>query len=441
MGSLFGRQKADLPEDFIAIIKEAKAFLPHQPQEAFSALRPILHYPGQLDSKEKFIAGMQALAAVSNELGAHEIRRTAEFLSNNWDHPEALYDLGYRAYENRIFGVGATVLAKGRSLHPDNIAMLTELVTCLEELGLNKEAHDHLVEADVDTPVCHYLRGFHALMIGDVSAAEEALERVVPDGNESIQSMRDALEAMLGRTKALGPDLDVRGWHLALNGSLLLHLSPHGIDGSMNGRYAFVADSDGLCKEGLVLLKQALDKMSIEVPRVYKLPERSSEVLALAAAKFFGVDLVDWPGEEPGLIVAYDLDILSPDIVAELYEERPGRILWAHASNWTEPYPWAPDITTFLYQHNTTPWQEGRLLVDHESRETSMSEADEAPAQELADRLLECDAPVETHGGAESLLALCSKEIPKQFAPEWLGGSQGRELQRKGSPVGSSQFF
>ena len=430
----------ETPEEFSAVIEAAKARLPGQPQEAFQLLLPVLNYPGALDSLEKFVAGLEAFGLVCYHLGAHDLGRTLEFLCREPDHPEALFELGYRCYEQRLFGVGATFLAHGHHFHPEEVSLLTELVSCLEGMGLYGEAYRYLKQAAIDKPVCHYLLGFQALMSGKLEEAEAVLPMLQDVDNEEVAQMRDSLAATLSRAKALSPDLDVRGWHLALNGCLLLHVSPYGFDEGMNGRYAFVADSEALCKEGLELLKVALDSLEIEVPRIYRLPERSSQILATAAARFFSAQLVDWPGDEPGLIVAYDLDLLESDTVQSLYEDRPGRILWSHASNWVEPYPWAPDITTFLYQANTTPWQAGRMQVDSEAEEITRCEEDKRPVEELAGRILASEASLESFGGAENLRALCEKSIPNDVLPGWMGGRVGRFHQRKGSPIPSNQF-
>ena len=430
----------ELAEEFTAVLEAAKSHLPSRPQEAFQALLPVLDYPGALDTREKFVAGLEAFGLVCYHLGAHDLGRTLEFLCRQPDHPEALFDLGYRCYEQRLFSVGATFLARGHQLHPGEVSLLTELVSCLEGLGLYGEAYRYLKEAAIDTPVCHYLMGSQALMSGRLEEAEAVLPLLQDVDNQDVAQMRDNLAATLRRAKALSPDLDVRGWHLALNGCLLLHISPYGFEEGMNGRYAYVSDSEALCKEGLQLLKVALESLEIDVPRVYRLPERSSQVLAAAAAKFFSAELLDWPGDEPGLIVAYDLDLLEAETVQSLYEDRPGRILWSHASNWVDPYPWAPDITTFLYQANTTPWQAGRMQVDSEAEEITRSEEDKAPVEELARRVLENESAVESHGGADSLRALCEKSIPDDVKPGWMGGRAGRLHQRKGSPISSNQF-
>src|SRR5258708_13714115 len=88
---------------------------------------------------------------------------------------------------------------------------------------------------------------------------------------------------------------DLRGWHFVLTGGLLLHLSPHGFDEGMNGRYAFVQDSGALCLEGIQRLRAVLDTLKCTVPRVFELPERSSAILAHAVAQLLHCPLVPWP--------------------------------------------------------------------------------------------------------------------------------------------------
>jgi hypothetical protein len=138
---------------------------------------------------------------------------------------------------------------------------------------------------------------------------------------------------------------------------LLLHLSPHGLD-QMNGRYAFVQDGDAVCLEGI--RRAGSDaRWGVKPPRVFLLPDRDSAILGHATARVLGVPAEPWPSEgiaSPGLIVAYDLDDVDPELCAKVSPHAPGQVLWCHAASWTTEPPFAADLTTYLYQINTSPW-------------------------------------------------------------------------------------
>ena len=151
--------------------------------------------------------------------------------------------------------------------------------------------------------------------------------RLLPDlqrlqeQDEHFAALSARIIRMLRRADALSGHVpldsrDLRGWHMVITSGLLLHVSPHGFDEGMNGRYAFVQDTPELCLEGIERVKAVLAALEIAPPRIFALPERSSSILAQATARILDCPLESWPdggSEEPGLIVAYDLALLDVD--------------------------------------------------------------------------------------------------------------------------------
>jgi hypothetical protein len=169
----------------------------------------------------------------------------------------------------------------------------------------------------------------------------------------------------------------------------LLHLSPYGFHEGMHGRYSMLGDSYERCRLGLERLRAVLraweaDGASVP-PRILGLPDRDSQILASAAAKLFGLPLVDYHPDKPGLIIAYDLQLLAPETPTAIFEHRPGQILYAHANCWTVLHASA-DLTTDLYQSNRAPW--GENLRISASDEVETIPADYAPVTTLAARIV-----------------------------------------------------
>src|SRR5690606_24044164 len=93
------------------------------------------------------------------------------------------------------------------------------------------------------------------------------------------------------------------------------------------------------------------------------LPDRSSQILGLAAARLLELPARPWPSDmDNAVIVAYDLSALDRDILAALRDRAPGSVLVEHASCWTEPPLVAADFVGLLHQYVVPPWGE-RMVV------------------------------------------------------------------------------
>src|SRR5436309_3575045 len=94
----------------------------------------------------------------------------------------------------------------------------------------------------------------HLRTTGDQLPLADAAYAALPvPEEESWAPAREKVRAMLVRAAAarvhdggLGPQ-DLRGWHFALTGGLLINISPWGFDAGMNGRWAMVGDSYASC--------------------------------------------------------------------------------------------------------------------------------------------------------------------------------------------------
>ena len=434
-----------------ALEKTEKALKEGNEQEAFSAIRPIFAYPGMVATEDSLVKALEVFTPLAKSIGGEDLQNLVALVASKPDDENLLFDLSYALYDQGLFPFSATLLSRANAVAPSSPKILAELATTFEMMMLYHQART-VLEASPDalknSAFLRYLHGFHTLMSGDVESAREILDEVLQTDEDDVLSAAGQLEGMVIRAEELKKkghlgEQDLRGWHLALNGSLLLQLSPFGFDDGMNGRYAFLNDSYGLCHEGCMRLKQFLDEAKFDVERVYYIAERSSEILARAMAKILDKPLVEWGDgkEKPGLIVVYDLAFTpTHELFESLQMQRPGQLLWAHASCWTNPFPYSPDITTFLYQSNTAPWTGGGMIYNTKTQEMSESEADESPAEELAEKILAGEFETPEDGEAPARLLQELKKVPKNAYPGVLRSSGFRARQRAGSPVPSARF-
>ena len=154
----------------------------------------------------------------------------------------------------------------------------------------------------------------------------------------------------------------------------------------------------------------------------------------------------EWDSEttdDPGVIVAYDLDGAGPDLLMQLQPHRPGQVLWEHASRWVVDRPVAADLVTYVYQYNVAPWAE-RSVVDGKTGETVRTNADESPAEVIGARIAAHEVPATELADRDTLAAFAKACATVQRAGEPAAGAlreQGlRPRQWTGGPVRSNRF-
>ncbi|WP_144370173.1 tetratricopeptide repeat protein [Myxococcus stipitatus] len=431
---------------------------------AFRTIRSVLSYPGmtELRTKAHWSEAWGAFAGVAAVFAGDALAQQVRDIASLPDDAGAYFSLGYELIEQGLHGLAATVLQRAFELAPDSEQIIYEFVAALEHIGAHGQAVLTLCSPPglVDTRfMACYLLGYNALMTGDLDEPRRRLallERLrtvpeaLPEESSGLDVMMTRLRRFLRRADAArhatSLDLeDLRGWQFVTTGTVLLHLSPHGFDEGMTGRYAFVQDSGVLCLEGLRRVEAVLKHVGVGVPRVFILPERQSAILGLAVAKRLGVPAEPWPeggSEAPGLVVAYDLADLEGPLLESLHPHRPGQVLWSHLTRWTQESAFAADLTTYLYQSKTTPWGE-RLKFNAKTRQTERVQPDERPVEELAGELLAVQMDESTLDDLPTLLALVTavQGLTGDVAPGWARSEGVRHRQLTDSPVKSSQFF
>lgn len=228
---------------------------------------------------------------------------------------------------------------------------------------------------------------------------------------------------------------DLRGWHFVLTGGLLITISPYGFDDDMTGRFAFTSDSFATCRRSLDRLRMILDTAGRRPASVGLLPDRSSRILGLAAARLFGLPAEPFvPGRPDVLVVAYDLNEAAPEGLRERAE---GQVLFEHACCWTNPPAVSADVTGLLHQTVQAPW--GQRLRVSEGGEPETVPPDERPEETLAAEIVgatsdaadDADGPPDPDGALAGFVAA--------VASHWLVGS--RDPVPSPGPVPSSRFL
>jgi len=421
------------------------------PTEAFAAFRDVLEYPDELDD-QRWPDALMILAQIAAPIAGDQLATALQMASDNAGDPDRLYDAAYQLYEQGLHGIAASLLARANELAPGQPGIVTELSSNLEAL-IRYDGAAQVVRAsglaDSD-PMCRYLLAFNSIMSGELEEPRTLLPALMDVDDDDVQFMANAIRGMLARADAIAAvtpldDADLSGWHVVVNGGVLLHESPHGFDEGMHGRYAYVADNYGLMKEGLQNARDVLDAVQTSVPRVIACPDRDSTILATAAAALLDAELVPWqPGDvRPGLVVAYDMDrIGDSDVLNDLKNHRPGQFLFAHANCWTDPFPYAPDLSTFQYQSCTNTWAGGAMHVDPATQQVTAEPPDNADAADIATRITAAQITDPSHRALADVKAMVTAvaSLPEDVATGLFRNTGPRWRQRNGSPVMSNRF-
>ncbi|MFX1442507.1 MAG: hypothetical protein ACFFHV_03745 [Promethearchaeota archaeon] len=448
--------KINFPEEYKQIRQTFLKNLKNQNlQEAYSNIREILDYPGYFYLEVVWDDVIELFEKITRELIGDEWGDLVKKIRENPNDPDTLYDLAYELYEESAHSIAATFLSRANKIKPYDEKIISELVVNLEFMMLNQDACDLLSGAKElleTSEFCRYLLGFNKIMTGNIDETKRLLITIQESQDKDIQFMAKSLKGMIDRALTLKNSrsldhTDLRGWHIVLNGSILLHLSPYGINEGMYGRYAYISDSYSLCHYGIERLKSVLDAVKIKIPCIISLPDRSSQILAMAASEILKKPFKIWDEVDintKGLIVAYDLnDINSDELIVEIADHRPGQILWAHASCWTYPFPYAPDITTYLYQQNNSPWGGGQMVYDKKAKRIEILEKNRSELENLSEQIIRAENDQDYIDDLDDLLTMVESLtlITEESKPGIFRKTGRRMHQRVGSPVLSNRFI
>ncbi|MDC0723091.1 hypothetical protein [Nannocystis bainbridge] len=421
---------------------------------AWRALTQVFGYPagGSLD-EEGFAAALTLTVSITHELAGEEGVAKMVPAALTPDDPRALFLAGWWLAEERQFAIAASVLERANQLAPGQAEIAGELANALEHL-LHYGPAALVLEASGradDDPLLAYLSGFYWLMCGDLERPRARLQLLADVTETNLVFMREALAGMLARAEALtaaGVGLEgdaLTAWHAVLNGSLLLHESPHGYPDPMHGRFAFLNDSATLQRLGLARLERLLDAVGQRPERILAAPDRASQILAHAAALVLERPLEPWTADagRPGLVVAWSLDHVGDvAFLRGMRDHAPGRPLFVHVTDWIEPFAYAPDVATLLAQTVLHPFTGGALTYDAATQQPGRAEPDPREDAELGALVAATPVADDSAAPLERVIeidrALAGLAADRRPGLHRAGGP--RLIHRAGSPVPSNFF-
>ncbi|WP_432559557.1 hypothetical protein [Granulicoccus sp. GXG6511] len=388
----------------------------------------------------------ELVARIGHSVELSDLTRAGQTAEARPQDHEALYQLGYELIEVGLPELAVRPLTTAYRQGFD-ARVVFELVAALESLDRHGDAAWLLRTHEAELPPggTQYLLVHNLLQSG---AVDEALRRGVDVTD--VQGLGDAPGALRSRlarawdrraaTSSLHPQ-DLRGWQFVLDATVLLTLSPWGID-TMNGRHGFTSDSFAQCAVALERLRLVLDTAGVRPHHVALLPDRDSRILGLAVAQSLGLPSRAYtPGDPGGLVVAYRLETLAAELQEALVKRAPGEILFEHVGQWVTPARVVPDVVTFLAQAVTAPWGAQLTFGNGPTPVAHEVPADDSPAEDLAARI--CATPPEDFAGdadavpdGPDVLARFVREA-RQSWPD-----ADRRLRRPGNgPVRSARFL
>lgn len=436
------------------LLATARAALRRGDKEAaFQDIRAALSYPAAKDWDEARLgSAISTFAEIARLLADGPWVAKLRSAAAQPGEPIGLFAAGYALFEQHQPGIAATLLERANRLRPSEPEILAELAANLHAILAYKDARAILEASNVadDHPLLSYLLGYSAIMSGDLMTPRRCLGRLT-DASGPLGIMAGSLRAMVERAEALrgaGIDLGDRAltaWHAVTQGSILLHESPHGYDEPMHGRYALVADTPDLMRQGLERLRAVIARAQRSYRRVVAGPDPASQILAMAAARVLDLPLVEWaPGEErDGVVVVWSLTRIEDRAFAEsLFTHAPEQLLFVHASTWVDPVPFAPDVTTLLAQHVTNPFTGGALRADPDSGELRPEPPSTRPPAELAEEIVMAPIRNPSVSTLASVLSVldAALEPPEPYCAGIGRRSGPRSNAPAGSPVSSARF-
>ncbi len=429
----------------------AKEIVKTDAMEAFQLIRQYLSFPNRVPPEE-WTNTWDLFSIIAGEIVGPEFSERAQGVAFGYNDVQSLYDFGYDLIDVGLPKISASIFKRTDELEPGNPAVISEYVAALDRSGLSAEivnvfdTYEHLLG---ETFIFRYLNAFAGIMTQDIAKTKACLEKypLEPSGEEE-EFMAARIETFLHRistfeTKkgsAIG-EHDLRAWQFVTTGSVLLHVSPYGFEEGMHGRYAYVQDSEALCLEGLRKLKAIFAATSFDVPKVMAPKDRASEILGRAAAEYFGCPFSFFEDNptEPGLVVTYDLTELSTETLELLFHKQADQVLFTHSVNWVNPPFFSPDFHTFQCQVNISPWAEKQTW--DKDGEPNVVPADEAPATEIATRILSQSKSEHEGEEAENIVVeFTMSALDLGLKPTAFLGAIERPQFWESSPVNSNKF-
>jgi tetratricopeptide (TPR) repeat protein len=350
------------PSDFLEIEQQYRERMDYQDiNGAWSLIAPWVADCYQIGDAAIVQRILAAFAGVAEEKYGSSLGSSAKEVQKAPTDANLLYRLGYQLQEKNLSSLSSGILRLAHAIAPNDLPILTELVSALERQGGYQEAYTLLEQAPtgtLDSFLPAYLLAFNSVMLGNLARSRDLLPQLLKAEAASEVFMASRIKKMLSRADALeklpSEVSSPRGNHYIRYGSLLL-CTPETCE-PVQGH-----DSYSRMYEVLLRLKFAIDTWKLVPEQILSLPNPASQGIAKAMASLWDIPCKDWFGsQERGLVVAYDLKDTIGELRDLLVNKISGQSLFVYVASALSEQQICPDLLGYRYLEHIPAWQEPR---------------------------------------------------------------------------------
>lgn len=269
-----------------------------------------------------------------------------------------------------------------------------------------------------------YLR----VLLADVKDAKEfiegAREQFIKEGQDNFEEPLAALtmlEEMVNRHVTVPEPGDrIREWHFIQHGAACLDYFWDSEEYVAGGRYVALWGYPETLRNVLEKLKRYLSQMESGVEEIYFLPDRSSQIVGLAAAKLLGLPYhivgKEYKPSANQLIIAADNRAFNQINCLEWVKEN--QVLFALNLDWLTPQRYVPDVCGHFSQAYYPFWEGGGISFCPETQKVRNAEGDDRAPEVIADLILESEPEINPLDEATEKFYLSRKEFMKGGASD-----------------------
>ena len=324
----------------------------------------------------------------------------------NFDDAKPFFDLGYHFIDVGHDRLAIPFLERASQLQPHNPIIDNELAIALCGQFQAPRALEILDALPEPRPFwVQFQRAWASILCNRRDGLEEWLQgarKYLQETNEIPDDQKSPVEYALNKlgeclvrlASVPAPRARIDDWHFIQYGAVVLDLMDNRIveDGMevAGGRHVASWAAYDDIKRMLGKLHELLSEIERLPEIIIALPERDSQILAVAAAQIFGVPLIETGienaiAQQNSLVVAGDAQSLEFEQLAQVLA---GQTVFALSVNWLETAQITPDVCGVLAQSYNLPWQGGAMQFDQETEQMTQSEADARSVEEIAAEIM-----------------------------------------------------
>lgn len=391
---------------------------------------------------EQWSATYELFSRITELKFGEDLGIVASALASEPSNPDRGYELGYTLIEHGRADLAIGVLSRAHHQVSGNARIVAELITALEIKGRHEEIAVVLArESELVDSTHHfaYLKAFNSIVLGELNEARQILPRLLNTTDETQIYMTKRIQGMLMRADVIEASQplersNLRGWHYVMTGGILLHIAPDNMAGRLRGGYGKTWDTDNRVLLGLSSLVAVCEVLDLTFPAILIPPDRNSQILGHALGALFQLPVEEWFGDsEAGIVTVYDVGELIPELRQPLKEHHPNQSLFVQSCSSLREHIVAPDLLTYFYEFNTSPWSSGISI------ENQYIEAVKGDPEDVAERVLDSELSAEQLAEIDELKRFVSllvdTDIPSDYKLAALRHTGQRERIWLYSPI------